>query len=71
MRTVLTLDEDAADILRAHAERRGVSMGTAASELIRIGSRDRAREMQGGAAGQKKPSARGARHVDRAATEQR
>jgi len=39
MKTVLALDEDAADLLRAHAERRGVSLGAAASELIRKGSR--------------------------------
>jgi len=35
MKTVLSLDEDAADLLRAHAEKRGVSL----SELIRKGAR--------------------------------
>jgi histone H3/H4 len=39
MKTVLSLDEDAADLLRAHAEKRGVSLGAAASELIRKGAR--------------------------------
>jgi hypothetical protein len=39
VRTTLTLGEDAMEILRAHAERRGISLGEAASDLIRNGSR--------------------------------
>ena len=39
MRTTLTLENDAARAIRSYAERRGVSMGKAASELIRRGAR--------------------------------
>lgn len=39
MRTTLALDDDAIRTLRDHAERRGVSLGEAASDLIRNGSR--------------------------------
>jgi hypothetical protein len=39
MRTTLALHEDAMEILRAHAVRRGISLGEAASDLIRNGSR--------------------------------
>jgi hypothetical protein len=39
VRTTLSLDENAMEILRTHAERRGVSLGEAASDLIRNGSR--------------------------------
>ncbi len=39
MRTTLSLEDDAIEILRAHAERRGISLGEAASDLIRNGSR--------------------------------
>jgi hypothetical protein len=35
----LSLEDDAIEILRAHAARRGVSLGEAASDLIRNGSR--------------------------------
>jgi hypothetical protein len=39
MRTTLLVEDDAMEILRAYAERRGVSLGRAASDLIRNGSR--------------------------------
>lgn len=39
MRTTLALEDDAIEALRAYAGERGVSLGKAASELIRRGSR--------------------------------
>ena len=39
MRTTLAIEDDALEILRAHAEERGISLGKAASDLIRNGSR--------------------------------
>ena len=39
MRTTLALEGDAIQILRAHALERGLSLGEAASDLIRNGSR--------------------------------
>jgi hypothetical protein len=39
MRTTLSIENDAVDILRAHAKRRGISLGHAASDLIRNGAR--------------------------------
>jgi hypothetical protein len=39
MRTTLALEDDAMEVLRAHAEARGISLGAAASDLIRNGSR--------------------------------
>jgi hypothetical protein len=39
MRTTLTLADDAIEILRDHAEKRGISLGQAATDLIRNGSR--------------------------------
>ena len=37
MRTTLSLDDDAIDVIRAHARTNQLSMGRAASELIRRG----------------------------------
>jgi hypothetical protein len=39
MRTTMAIEEDALGILRSHAEMRGISLGAAASDLIRNGSR--------------------------------
>jgi hypothetical protein len=39
MRTTLSLEDDAIQILRDHAGKRGLSLGEAASDLIRNGSR--------------------------------
>ena len=39
MRTTLDIEDDALAILRNHAGERGVSLGRAASDLIRNGSR--------------------------------
>ena len=39
MRTTISLEDDAMEVLRAHAEMRGISLGAAASDLIRNGSR--------------------------------
>ena len=39
MRTTLSLEDDAMEILRTHAEKRAISLGAAASDLIRNGSR--------------------------------
>ena len=39
MRTTIALEDDALAILRSHAESRGISLGSAASDLIRNGSR--------------------------------
>ena len=39
MRTTLTLENDAARAIRLYAERRGISLGKAASELMRRGTR--------------------------------
>ena len=39
MRTTLAIEDDAFEILRGHAAERGVSLGRAASDLIRNGSR--------------------------------
>ena len=39
MRTTLNLGDDALEILRMHSERNGISLGDAASDLIRNGSR--------------------------------
>jgi hypothetical protein len=39
MRTTLNLDDDALEILRNYSEQRLLSMGKAASELVRRGSR--------------------------------
>ena len=39
MRTTLGLEDDAVKILHTHAEKRGISLGAAASDLIRNGSR--------------------------------
>ncbi len=39
MRTTLALQDDAVKIIRAHARRRRLSMGKAASELVRRGAR--------------------------------
>jgi len=58
MKTVLALDEDAADLLRAHAERRGVSLGAAASELIRKGSRQQTAVKPAPVVGKKKEPGR-------------
>ena len=41
MRTTLALDDDAIEALQAYAKNRGVSLGKAASELIRRGNRYR------------------------------
>jgi hypothetical protein len=38
MRTTLNLDDDALDIVRNYSEQRSLSMGEAASELVRRGS---------------------------------
>ncbi len=39
MRTTLSLQDDAANIIRTYAKRRKLSMGKAASELVRRGAR--------------------------------
>jgi hypothetical protein len=39
MRTTLALEKDAAKAIRGYAKRHGISMGKAASELIRRGTR--------------------------------
>jgi len=39
MRTTLALDDDAAEAIRMHARKRGLSRGKAASDLIRRGAR--------------------------------
>ena len=39
MRTTLSLQDDALKIIRAHAKQRRLSLGTAASELVRRGAR--------------------------------
>ena len=39
MRTTLTLEKDAAKAIRSYAKRHRISMGRAASELIRRGTR--------------------------------
>jgi len=39
MRTTLTLQDDAVEEIRAYAKRRRVSLGKAASELVRRGAR--------------------------------
>ena len=39
MRTTLTLENDAARAIRLYSEHRGISLGKAASELIRRGTR--------------------------------
>ena len=39
MRTTISLEDDAMQILRTHAEKCGISLGAAASDLIRNGSR--------------------------------
>ena len=41
MRTTIALQDDALTILRTYAAKRGVSLGVAASDLIRNGSRYR------------------------------
>ena len=37
MRTTLNLDEDVFEILKKHSQSRGISLGKAASELVRTG----------------------------------
>jgi hypothetical protein len=39
MRTTISLEDDAIEILRTHAQKRGISLGAAATDLIRNGSR--------------------------------
>lgn len=39
MRTTLALEDDAVQAIQEHARERGISLGKAASELIRRGSR--------------------------------
>jgi hypothetical protein len=39
MRTTLSLQDDAVKEIRAYAKRQGLSLGTAASELVRRGAR--------------------------------
>lgn len=39
MRTTISLEDDAVEAIRAYAKQREVSLGAAASELIRRGSR--------------------------------
>ncbi len=39
MRTTLAIDDDVMELLRNHAVKRGISLGAAASELIRNGAR--------------------------------
>jgi len=39
MRTTLSLQDDAVKLIRAHAKRRRLSLGKAASELVRRGAR--------------------------------
>ena len=39
MRTTLSLQDDAVKVIRAHAKRQRVSLGKAASELVRRGAR--------------------------------
>lgn len=39
MRTTLSLQDDAVEAIRTYAKRRGLSLGKAASELVRRGAR--------------------------------
>jgi hypothetical protein len=39
MRTTLAMEDDALELLRAYAKKHGISLGHAASDLIRNGSR--------------------------------